>query len=127
MRVLLAITPRLIASFREIEDSDPFRIYPDATGEGTLASTCFYPQADLTLPVLLRGSSSGDLDALAASPNAIFILELFATAASVCQLRKQLTAKRAILVVDNEAACAALTTGTSKVPGALLSVYALRR
>ena len=33
--------------------------------------------------------------------------------------------KRAILFVDNEAACAALTTGTSRVPGALLLVYAL--
>ena len=45
--------------------------------------------------------------------------------ASVFQLREQLTGKRAILFVDNEAACAALTTGTSKVPGALLLVYAL--
>ena len=45
--------------------------------------------------------------------------------ASVFQLREQLTGRRAILFVDNEAACAALTTGTSKVPGALLLVYAL--
>ena len=45
--------------------------------------------------------------------------------ASVFQLREQLTGKRVILFVDNEAACAALTTGTSKVSGALLLVYAL--
>ena len=45
--------------------------------------------------------------------------------ASVFQLREHLTGKRVILFVDNEAACAALTTGTSKVPGALLLVYAL--
>ena len=62
---------------------------------------------------------------MTASTNAIFIFELFAMAASVFQLREQLTGKRAILFVDNEAACAALTTGTSKVPGALLLVYAL--
>ena len=87
-------------SFRETEDAEPFRIYSDATGEGALASICFAPQSDLALPILLKGSSSGELDALAASTNAIFIFELFAMAASVFQLREQLTGKRAILVVD---------------------------
>ena len=38
---------------------------------------------------------------------------------------EQLAGRRPILFVDNEAACAALTTGTSEVPGALLLVYAL--
>ena len=112
-------------SFRESEDAELFRIYSDATGEGALASICFPPQSDLALPILLKGSSSGELDALAVSANAIFIFELFAMVASVFQLRDHLTGKRVILFVDNEAACAALTTGTSKVPGALLLVYAL--
>ena len=125
VRVLPAIMPRLIVSFREPEDAEPFRIYSDATGEGALASICFPPQSDPALPTLLKGSSSGELDTMAASTNAISIFELFATVASVFQLREQLTGKRAILFVDNEAACAALTTGTSKVPGALLLVYAL--
>ena len=125
VRVLPAIMPRLIMSFREPEDEEPFRIYSDATGEGNLASICFPPQANQALPFLLKGSSSGELDDLAASTNAIFIFELFAMVASVFQLRDHLTGKRVILFVDNEAACAALTTGTSKVPGALLLVYAL--
>ena len=112
-------------SFLETEDSEPFRIYFDATGEGALASICFAPPSKLSLPILSKGSSSGELSALAASTNAIFIFELFAMAASVFQLREQLTGKRAILFVDNEAACAARTAGTSKVPGALLLVYAL--
>ena len=62
------------------------------------------PQADLALPFLLKGSSSGELDALAASANAISIFELFAMVASVFQLREHLTGKRVILFVDNEAA-----------------------
>ena len=45
--------------------------------------------------------------------------------ASVLQLRGQLAGKRAIPFVSNEAACAALTTGASKVPGTLLLAYAL--
>ena len=45
--------------------------------------------------------------------------------ALVFQLREQLTGERAILFADNETACAALTTGTSKVPGSLLLAYAL--
>ena len=126
MRVLPAITPRLIASQQEIEDSEPFRIYSDATGEGGFPSISFFPQNHSALPVLLNGSSSDELNALAASTNSIYISELFAMAASVFQLGEQLTGKRAILFVDNEAACAALTAGTSRAPGALLLVYALR-
>ena len=125
VKILPAIMPRLIASFLEAEDSEPFRIYSDATGDGTLASICFAPPSALALPILLKGSSGEELCALAASTNTIFIFELFAMAASVFQLREQLTGKRVILFVDNEAACAALTAGTSKVPGALLLVYAL--
>ena len=45
--------------------------------------------------------------------------------ASVFHIREQVTGKRAILSAGNEAACEALTTGTSKVPGALLLVFAL--
>ena len=45
--------------------------------------------------------------------------------ASVFHIREQVTGKRAILSADNEAACAALTAGTSKVPVALFLVYAL--
>ena len=111
-------------SYREIEDSEPFRIYSDATGEGSLASVSFFPQSSSALPVLLKGSAGDELNALAASTNSIYIFELFAMVASVFQLREQLTGRRAILLVDNEAACAALTTRTSKVPGALLLVYA---
>ena len=125
VKVLPAIMPRLIMGFREPEEEEPFRIYSDATGEGNLASICFPPSADPALPFLLKGSSSGELNALAASTNAIFIFELFAMVASVFQLRAHLTGKRVILFVDNEAACAALTTGTSRVRGALLLVYAL--
>ena len=124
MRVLPTVMPRLIAGYHEIEGAEPFRIYSDATDEGSLASIFFFPQDYSALPVLLKGSSSDELNALAASTNAIYIFELFATAASVLQLREQLTGERAILFVDNEAACAALTTGTSRVPGALLLVYA---
>ena len=83
VKVLPAITPRLIVSFLETEDSEPFRIYFDATGEGALASICFAPPSKLSLPILSKGSSSGELSALAASTNAIFIFELFAMAASV--------------------------------------------
>ena len=93
VRVLPTITPRLIVSYVERGDSEPFRIYSDATGEGALASICFPPQAASALPVLLKGSPSGELDALAASTNAIFIFELFAMVASVFQLREQLTGK----------------------------------
>ena len=116
--------PRLIASYHEIEGAEPFKIYSDATDEGGLASISFFPQDYSALPVLLKGSSSDELNAPAASTNAICIFELFATAASVLQLREQLAGERAILFVDNEAACAALTTRTSRVPGALLLVYA---
>ena len=75
--------------------------------------------------MLLKGSSEDELNALAASTNPIYIYELFAIIASAFQLREQLAGKRAILFVNNEEACAALTTGASKVPGALLLVYAL--
>ena len=124
-RALPAITPRLITSYRGPEESEPFRIYSDATGEGTLASFSFPPQNNLALPALLKGSSEDELNALAASTNPIYIYELFAIIASTFQLREQLAGKRAILFVNNEAACAALTTGASKAPGALLLVYAL--
>ena len=75
--------------------------------------------------MLSKGTSGDELNALAASINPIYIYGAFAMAASVFQIRGQVTGKRAILSADDEAACAALTTGTSKVPGALLLVYAL--
>ena len=117
--------PRLISSYEDPEASEPFRIYSDATGRAILASITFSPRSNSALPILLKGTSDGELNALAASTNPIYIYELFATVASVLQLREQLTGKRAILFVDNEAACAALTTGAAKVRGALLLVYAL--
>ena len=83
VRVPPTIMPHLIMSYREKEDSEPFRIYSDATGEGTLASICFSPQTASTFPALLTGSSSEELNALTASTNAIFIFELFAMAESV--------------------------------------------
>ena len=123
--VLPAITPRLISSYQEPEDAEPLRIFSDAAGEGKLASSFFFSGSNLALPVLLRGSSRGELNALAATTNPTYNYELFATVASVFQLRERLTGRRSIFFVDNEAACAALTTGTSKVPGSLLSLYAL--
>ena len=101
-------------------------MYSDSTGGGVLAITTFFPRGNLAAPILPNRATDGELNALAASTNPIYIYELFAMAASICQLREQLTGKRAILFVDNEAACAALTTGAAEVPGALLSVFALR-
>ena len=117
--------PRLISSYEDPEASGPFRIYSDATGGAIFASATFAPRSTSALPILLKGASDGELNALAAATNPIYIYELFATAASALQLREQLTGKRAIHFVDNEAACAALTTGAAKVRGALLLVYAL--
>ena len=124
--MLPTITPRLISRYQEPEDAEPFRIYSDAAGDGKLASIARSPQSSSSLPVLSEGSSGDELNALAASTNPIYIYELFAMVASVFQVREQLAGKRSILLLDNEAACAALTAGTSKVPGALLVVYALR-
>ena len=47
-------------------------------------------------------------------------------AATIFQMRGQLARKRAFLVVDNEAACAALTKGTAKNNGALVLVFAFQ-
>ena len=100
-------------------------MYSDSTGGGVLAITTFFPRSNSAAPILPNRATDGELNALAASTNPIYIYELFATVASIFQLREQLTGKRAIVFADNEAACAALTTGTAKMPGALLLVYAI--
>ena len=84
-------------SYRNSEESDPILIYSDATGGGKLASISFFPRNAPALPVLLKGSSEDELNALAASTNPIYIYELFAMVASVLQLSGQLAGKRAIL------------------------------
>ena len=124
VRVNPAIMPRLVLSYQEPEASEPFRFYSDATGDGKLASATFAPRSKSVLPGLLKGASEEEPNTLAASTNPMYIYELFAMVASVFQLREQLIGKRAILFADNEAACAALTTGAAKVSEGLLLAYA---
>ena len=59
VRVLPAITPRLILSYEGEEVPEPFRLYSDATGEGKVASITFFPRIDSGLPILLKGTSDG--------------------------------------------------------------------
>ena len=73
VRVLPTITPRLILSYEEPETPEPFRIYSDATGEGNLASITFLPRSNPDLPILLKGATDGELHALAASTNPLYI------------------------------------------------------
>ena len=77
------------------------------------------------LPALLKGTANGEHNEIAASTNPIYICELFAVVAAVFQTRELPIGKKASFFVDNEAACAALTTGAAKNPVALLLGYAL--
>ena len=65
------------------------------------------------------------LTGLAAWANKIYVFELFAAVATVFVPRQQLAGRKIIIFVDNEAACAALTTGAAKNRCALLLVYTL--
>ena len=58
-RALPAIMPRLIASYRGPEESEPFRIYSDATGEGTLASISFPPPKQFSAAGAAKGLIGG--------------------------------------------------------------------
>ena len=92
---------------------------------GKLACVTFLPQDTQGLPVLLKGIADEGLDAIAASTNPIYFYELFAMVATIFQVRAQLTGRRAILSLENEAACAALAKGSAKDKGVLPLVYAL--
>ena len=74
------ITPRLIPSWEGQDSSEPSRIYSDATGEGKVASITFLPRGNDVLPALLKGAAYGELNALAAATNPIYMYELFAMA-----------------------------------------------
>ena len=86
-RDLPAITPRRILSHDREGRSEPVRIYSDAAGGGNLASIAFLPQDSQELPVLLQGTADGELNAIAAPADPIYISELFATVATTFQLR----------------------------------------
>ena len=92
---------------------------------GKLVCVTFLPQDTQGLPVLLKGIADEGLDAIAASTNPIYSYELVAMVATIFQMRAQLTGRRAILSLGNEAACAALAKGSAKDKGVLPLVYAL--
>ena len=122
--VLPKIAPRIIKAPPEGEAERPVRVYSDATGDGSLASLVFWPDFYDKLPSVFKSKADKMLQKLAETTNKIYIFELFAAAATVFRLREQLTNKRVILFVDNEAACAAMTSGTAKNKCALTIVYA---
>ena len=101
------------------------RIYSDATGEGNMAGLVIFPESSGKIPVVFTSKADRALTGLAAWTNKIYVFELFAAAATVFPLRQQLTGKKIVLFVDNEAACADLSGGTAKNRCALLLVYTL--
>ena len=120
-----AVTSRLIASYDGQDLAEPVRIDSDSTGGGKMASITFLYRSTLNLPVALKSSADEELNTLAASTNPINICELFATAAPLFQTRGHLAGKRAIIFVDNDAACSVLAKGTAKNKGARVLVDAV--
>ena len=88
---------------RREEPADPVIIYSDATGAGKLASVSFFSRGDGHLPTSLAAKAGQKLQDLAATPDGIYIFELFAAVATVSQFRGRLWVGRVILFVDNEA------------------------
>ena len=81
------MSPRLLLSLRRKEPADPVRIYSDAVGTGEVAGISFFARDEAHLPTLVVAQADQKLQALAATSNEIYIFELFASAASVLQLR----------------------------------------
>ena len=73
----------------------------------------------------LAGRYQEKLHALAAATSKICILELFEAAATICRLRDEPWRRKLILSADEEAACAALTTGAAKSKVSPVLVYAV--
>ena len=90
-----------------------------------MAGLLMFPEGSPRLPMVFKSKADTALDGLAAQTNKIYIFELYAAVATVFALRRQLDGKKIILFVDNEAACAALTSGAAKNRCALLLVYTL--
>ena len=85
--MLPTVAPGLVLSSRDKEPADPVRVYAGATGAGELPSIRFFSCDEGHLPTLLVAQADEKLQDLAATPNEIYICELFAEMATVSQLR----------------------------------------
>ena len=120
-----AKVPRLIMSSRENDAPNPVRIYPDATGEGSLASLRFLSVAARPRRSPLRTQAKWKLRGVAEISNRMYICELFAAVATIFQLRVKQWGRKAILFVDNEAASAASTRGAAGNKVTLMLVFTM--
>ena len=124
--VLPTVAPRLVLSLRRKEPADPARILSGAAGAGKLVNISLFSRDEGHPPTLLVAQAGQKLRDLVAMSAEIYIYELIEAVAPVCQVRFRLWGSRVILFVDNKAACAALTKGTSRGTAVLALVYAMR-
>ena len=90
-----------------------------------MAGLVRFPGSSEKIPMIFTPKADRALTGLAAWTYRIYVFELFAAVAIVFALRQQLAGKKIILFGDNEAACAALTSGAAKNRCALLLVYTI--
>ena len=117
MGALPVIAPRLIMSSAQKNASSLVRIYSGATGAGGLTSLSLPSTRGKPLPILLYAQAGDELHDMAPKSNAIYIFEFFAAIATVFQLRDELWGRNVILSLDDEAVCAATTTGAANKKG----------
>ena len=110
---------------KQPDSLNPVRVYSDATSEEGLASLTLLSMLEHPAPVLLIGQPEEELHKLASTTNAIYLFLLYAGLASVFQLRDELRGRKGNVLVDNETACAALTTRAATNKSALMLVYAI--
>ena len=112
--ILRNVDPRLVMSSKNGNRPNPVRIYSDATGFGWLASLACVSIPVRPVPILLRAQANRKLRNMAVASKKIYIFEIFAEIAAVCQLRDALWERTVILSTGNEVVRAALTKGASK-------------
>ena len=80
---LRAISPRLILSLKGGEPAHPVRMHSDATGAGKLASVSFISNVEECRWILLAAQADENLHKLATATKEIYIVEFFASIATV--------------------------------------------
>ena len=112
--------------FRVADSDAPGRIISAATGQVDMAGYSFLDVTAGKPPNLLTGAADAQLRNLTKGTDISFIGELFATVAEEHQPQGDLTGRKLILFVGNEAASAALPKGATSFGVALILVDRLR-
>ena len=93
--------------------SGPVGVASDATGAGGLAILTFMASEESLFLPPPQSEAGREAHPSAAATNRIYIFEFFAEAATDFLLRGEIKCMKVALFAGNDAACAALTTGTA--------------